>query len=35
MSINQQESVKAELAQDYFNAGLFDRSEELALITLK
>ena len=31
MSINQQESIKAELAQDYFNAGLFDRSEELLL----
>ena len=28
---NQQESVKAELAQDYFKAGLYDRAEELLL----
>ena len=31
MSVNQKESVQAELAQDYFNAGLFDRSEEILL----
>ena len=31
MSANQIESVKAELAQDYFSAGLFDRSEEILL----
>lgn len=34
MSANQIESVKAELAQDYFSAGLFDRSEEI-LLSLK
>ena len=28
---SQQESVKAELAQDYFKAGLYDRAEELLL----
>ena len=28
---NQKESVKAELAQDYFKAGLYDRAEELLL----
>ena len=31
MSVNQRESVQAELAQDYYSAGLFDRSEELLL----
>ena len=31
LTLNQQESVKAELAQDYFKAGLYDRSEELLL----
>jgi len=35
MSIGQQESVKAELAQDYFKAGLYDRSEELLLSLTK
>jgi lipopolysaccharide biosynthesis regulator YciM len=29
---SQQESVKAELAQDYFKAGLYDRAEELLLV---
>ena len=29
--MKQQESIKAELAQDYFKAGLYDRSEELLL----
>jgi len=32
---NQQESVKAELAQDYFKAGLYDRAEELLLVLNK
>ena len=31
MSVNQRESVQAELAQDYYSAGLFDRSEDLLL----
>ena len=31
LSLEQQESIKAELAQDYFKAGLYDRSEELLL----
>jgi len=29
---NQKDSVKAELAQDYFKAGLYDRAEEILLI---
>jgi len=32
---SQQESVKAELAQDYFKAGLYDRAEELLLVLNK
>ena len=32
---SQQESVKAELAQDYFKAGLYDRAEELLLLLNK
>ncbi|KRO77670.1 lipopolysaccharide assembly protein LapB [Methylophilaceae bacterium] len=35
MNVDQQESVKAELAQDYFKAGLYDRSEELLLSLTK
>ena len=35
LSQQQQESVKAELALDYFKAGLYDRSEELLLILNK
>jgi len=31
LTLEQQESVKAELAQDYFKAGLYGRSEELLL----
>ena len=31
ITLEQQESVEAELAQDYFKAGLYDRSEELLL----
>ena len=31
LTTEQQDSVKAELAQDYFKAGLYDRSEELLL----
>ena len=29
---NQKDSVKAELAQDYFKAGLYDRAEEILLV---
>ena len=35
LSQKQQESVKAELALDYFKAGLYDRSEELLLVLNK
>jgi len=35
LSQSQQESVKAELAQDYFKAGLYDRAEELLLVLNK
>ena len=35
LTAQQQESVKAELALDYFKAGLYDRSEELLLVLNK